>query len=209
MASFLDAVVSFPTALFTTFLGVVLFYWLLALLGVVDLESLDLEPGAAAEADGYELSTVASYVVAFGLHGVPFSVAVSLVILVSWTLSCLGAMWVLPLVPGLLANYGAGAVLALASLSLAVTLSARMIRPVRGLFVTHVAINNASLVGRTCKVLTQTVDEQVGRAEVAQHGASINIRIWMPVPNTLSRGSSARIVGYDEKTARYKVAAEP
>lgn len=207
MASFLDAVVAFPTALFTTFLGVVLFYWLLALLGAVDLESLD--PGSAADADGYELSTVASYVVAFGLHGVPLSIAVSLVVLVSWTLSCLGAMWVLPLVPGTLANYGAGAVLALASLSLAVTLSARMIRPLRGLFVTHAAIHNASLVGSTCKVLTQTVDEHVGRGEVAQHGASINIRIWTPIPNALARGSSARIVAYDEKTARYKVMAEP
>ena len=209
MVSFLDAVVAFPTALFTTLLGVVLFYWLLALLGVVDLESLDLEPGPVAEADAYEVSTVAGYVVAFGLNGVPFSIAISLVILVSWTLSCLGAMWLLPLVPGEWANYGAGAVLALASLSLAVTVSARMIRPLRGLFVTHAAIHNASLVGQTCKVLTQTVDEQVGRAEVAQHGVSLNIRIWTPVPNALARGSNARIVAYDEKTARYKVAAEP
>ena len=209
MVSFLDAVVAFPTAIFTTFLGVVLFYWLLALLGVVDFESLDLEPGSAADVDGFEISSVASYVVAFGLHGVPFSIAVSLVILVSWTLSCLGAMWVLPWLAGAGASYGAGAVLALASLSLAVTVSARMIRPLRGLFVTHSAINNASLVGHTCKVLTQSVDEQVGRAEVAQHGASINIRIWTPVPNALARGSSARIVAYDEKTARYKVVAEP
>lgn len=209
MVSFLDAVVSFPTALFTTFLGVVLFYWLLALLGVVDFESLDLEPGSAAEVDGFEISTVASYVVAFGLHGVPFSIAVSLVILVSWTLSCLAAMWVLPMVPGDAAHYAAGGVLFLASLSLAVTISARMIRPLRGLFITHSAINNASLVGKTCKVLTQTVDEKIGRAEVAQHGASINIRVWTPVPNALARGSSARIVAYDEKTARYKVMAEP
>jgi hypothetical protein len=48
MVSFLDAVVAFPTAIFTTLLGVVAFYWLLALLGLVDFDSgeadLDVDP---------------------------------------------------------------------------------------------------------------------------------------------------------------------
>ena len=48
MVSFLDAVVAFPTAIFTTLLGVVAFYWVLALLGLVDFDSgeadLDVDP---------------------------------------------------------------------------------------------------------------------------------------------------------------------
>lgn len=203
MGSFLDAVTAFPTAVFTTLLVVVLFYWLLALLGAVDFES----GGVDATADP-DLGTLAGYVVAFGLHGVPFSIVISLLVLVSWTLSCLGGMWLLPLLPDTALAYAGGAVLALASASLSVPVAARLVRPMRGLFVTHTAIHNASLVGQSCKVLTQTVDEKLGRAEVAQRGSNLNIRVWAPTPNTLTRGATARIVAYEDKSARYRIEAE-
>jgi hypothetical protein len=129
---------------------------------------------------------------------------VSLLVLVAWTLSCLGGMWLLPLLPGI-ATLPAGAILGLASLSLAVPLTRAATRPMRGLFVTHSALHNASLVGETCKVLTGAVDERVGRAEVAQRGTNLNIRVWAPAPNALHRGSLARIVSYDDATSRYRI----
>ena len=205
MGSFLDAVTAFPTAIFTTLLGVVLFYWLLAMVGVVDFESGGVDADAGHDATGHDLGALAGYVVAFGLQGVPFSIVVSLLVLVSWTLSCLGGMWLLPLLPGSGPSWTAGALLALASVSLAVPVASRLIRPLRGLFVTHAAIHNASLVGQSCKVLTQTVDEKSGRAEVAQRGANLNIRVWARTPNALARGTTARIVAYEEKAARYLI----
>lgn len=208
MVSFLDAVVAFPTAIFTTLLGVVVFYWVLALLGLVDFDSgeadLDVDP-AMTDPD---LGSLAGIIVAFGLHGVPITIVVSLLVLQSWTLSCLGAMWLLALLPGTVPVYVGGTLLALASVSLAVPITARMLRPLRGLFVTHSAISNASLVGQRCKVLTQTVDERNGRAEVPQRGANINIRVWAHTPNPLARGSTARITAYEEKTARYRIEAD-
>lgn len=208
MGSFLDAATAFPTAIFTTLLGVVLFYWLLALVGIVDFESGDIDSDPGDDLSGHDLGALAGYIVAFGLHGVPLSIVISLLVLVSWTLSCLGGMWLLPWLPGAALAYPAGAVLALASVSLAVPIAARLIRPLRCLFVTHAAISNASLVGEVCKVLTQSVDEKSGRAEVAQRGASINIRVWANTPNPLVRGASARIVAYEDKTARYRIEAE-
>ena len=207
MGRFLDAVSAFPTAIFTTLLGVVLFYWLLALLGLVDFESGDLGLEAGDDVTGQDLGALAGVIVAFGLQGVPLSISVSLLVLVSWTLSCLGGMWLLPLLPGAALAYPAGALLALSSVSLSVPIAARLVQPLRGLFVTHAAISNASLVGQVCKVLTQSVDEKSGRAEVAQRGASINIRVWAATPNPLVRGASARIVAYEDKTARYRIEA--
>jgi hypothetical protein len=208
MGSFLDATIAFPTAVFTTLLGVVLFYWLLAVLGIVDFESggIHLDPGH--DGGGHDLGALAGYIVAFGLHGVPFSIVLSLLVLVSWTLSCLGGMWLLPLLPGTVPAWQAGTLLALASVSVAVPVASRLVRPLRGLFVTHAAIHNASLVGQSCKVLTQTVDENAGRAEVAQRGANLNIRVWARTPNALVRGASARIVAYEEENARYRIEAE-
>jgi hypothetical protein len=210
---FLDTAASFPTAVFTTLLVVALFYWLLALIGAVDfeagghhahLESGDDVHGGHAEGDA-DVGALATYVVAWGLHGVPTSIAVSLLVLIAWVLSCLGGMWVLPMLPAGAPAHVGGVLLALASISIAVPLTSRLIRPLRGLFVTHTALHNASLVGQPCKVLTQVVDERAGRAEVAQRGANLNIRVWARTPNQLKRGATARIVAYQDNPARYLI----
>ena len=93
--------------------------------------------------------------------------------------------------------------------ALSLVITARIVRPLRGLFVHHTAQSNASLVGQTCKVLTGVVDERQGRAEVAQRGASINVRVWSPSPNTLKRGDTALITEYDAGTHRYLVMPMP
>jgi hypothetical protein len=151
---------------------------------------------------------VASYVVTFGLDGVPFSIAISLVVLYGWVGSCLAGMWLQPLVPAGLLGWLAGTAVFGAASALAIVLSARTIRPLRKLFVTHAAISNAALVGQLCRVVTGSVDQRVGRAEVAQRGASINIRVWAKVPNALTRGSPARIVDYDAERSRYLIVPE-
>lgn len=209
MGNFIDAAVGYPTAIYTALLGSVLVYWVLAIIGLVDFEAngLDVEI-QQADGDAGDIGTLASYVVAMGLNGVPFSIVVSLIVLVSWTISCLAGMWLLPMVPTLLLSAVAGTAVLLASFALSILVTARLVRPMRALFVTHAAQANASLVGQPCKVLTGKVDEHVGRAEVQQRGAGINIRVWAHTPNTLVRGSSARITDYDAGSGRYLIEAE-
>lgn len=211
MGDFMGAVTGYPTAIYTVLLGVVVIYWVLAMLGMVDIEhsGLDVDVGVHTHADGdtSDIGQLASYVVAFGLNGVPFSVAVSLLVLVSWTVCCLGGEWLLPLVPTLPLQLLAGTVLLVASAVIAIPITAVAIRPLRGLFVSHTAVSNAALVGQLCRVVTGVVNEKDGRAEVARRGASLNIRVWATTPNTLKRGSQALIVEYDEVAGRYLIAA--
>jgi len=210
-ASLLTAATAFPTAIYTVLLGVVLVYWLLAIIGMVDFESsgidLDIETHADASVD--DMGTIASYVVAFGLHGVPFSIVVSLLVLVGWTLSFLAGVTLLAWVPTDILKWLVGLVVLMVAFALSIVITARLVRPLRGLFVHHNAQSNASLVGQTCRVLTGTVDERQGRAEVAQRGASINIRVWSPSPNSLKRGDTALITEYDAGTHRYLVMPLP
>lgn len=218
MTSFYDAAIAFPTAIYTTLLGVVVVYWLLALVGIVDFESTNLDvhhelhvdAHAELHADAHtdELSDLASYLVALGLNGVPFSVVFTLLTVFAWTTTCLAAMWLLPLVPTTLLRTVAGLGVLLGGFALALPLTARSIRPLRGLFVTHTAMSNASLVGQSCVVLTSSVDEKFGRAEVATRGTSINIRVWAATPNTLGKGSAARILEHDAAGERYLIVAE-
>ncbi|MCD6060311.1 MAG: ubiquinone biosynthesis protein [Moraxellaceae bacterium] len=212
MAGLFDTLVSYPTAIWTALLGVVLIYWVLAIIGIVDFESsgidVDLDTDTDLHADGADLGAIASYVVAFGLNGVPFSIVVSLIVLIGWFLTGMFSIYVLAWVPTafLKAIVGTGAFIA--SFMLAIPFTARIVRPMRGLFVTHVARSNHSLIGQTCKVLTLEVTEKFGRAEVAERGAGLNIRIWAKSPNTLTKGSLARIVEYDEAGTRYLVEPE-
>lgn len=200
---FIDAALSYPTGLLSALLAVVLVYWLLALVGLADFETDGLE--WQADVDAGELSGAAALLVGLGLGGVPFSIAASLVVLLAWTFSCLAAMWVLPTEPGLLMQIAAGTGVLLLALAWGVLLTSRLIRPLRPLFKTHVAVANRDLVGQACTVLTGSVDEKLGQAEIQQAGASLNVRVWAPSPNAFKRGSTARIADYDDARGRYRI----
>lgn len=212
MAALFTTLGSYPTAIFTSLLGVVLIYWLLAIIGLVDFEhsgfDIHVDTDTDLHADGTDLGSIASYVVAFGLDGVPFSIVVSLIVLVSWFLTAMFALHVLPWIPAAPLRFIAGTGALVGAFVVAVPVTARLVRPMRRLFVTHTARSNHSLVGQNCKVLTLEVNEKFGRAEVSDRGAGLNIRIWAASPNSLTRGSQARIVEYDEAAGRYLVEPE-
>lgn len=203
----LATLVGFPTGVYTVLLGVVLVYWVLALLGMVDFESsgIDVDIDTHADASPEDLGTLASYVVAFGLNGVPFSIAVSLLVLVGWFITALASVWLLPWVPTAPLRWLAGAGVLAVAAALSIVVTARLVRPMRGLFVTHTATHNAALVGQVCRILTGVVDERQGRAEVAQRGLGLNIRVWAPSPNQFQRGDRALLTDYDSATQRYRI----
>lgn len=205
MSEFLSVVLGFPTMLFSIGLAVVLFYWLMAIAGLVDFgeSTIDLDIGSAGEGAG--LGLIASYVVAFGLSGVPFSIVVTLLVTVAWTLSTLADIWLLSWLPGLALQILAGLLVLVLSMALSIIITARLVRPLRGLFATQYGQNSADLVGQRCRILTGQVDERLGRAEVSQRGASLDIRVWSPSPNPLRRGSQALILEYDAVAHRYLV----
>lgn len=213
---FFEAILSYPTIVYTALLGVGLVYWLLAIVGLVDFESggpdldIDLEPGTSVtDIDVDEpanISTLAGYLVALGLGGVPFSVVISLLALFAWVISSIAAIWVLAFFPdGLLRFVVASAVL-VGALALAIPAAATCVRPMRRLFVTHNAISNVSLIGQECVVLTGSVDEKFGRAEVAARGAGYHIHVIADTPNNLKRGDTALIMEYDEAAGIYRIA---
>ena len=205
MVEFWQAVLSYPTAVYSALLVVVLAYWLLAIAGVVDFDHGHLDVHPHLDGDVGDIGVLASYLVTLGLSGVPLSIAVSLVVLCAWTICALAAIWILPLVPTELLTFVAGSGVLVGAFGLALPCAALAIRPLRKLFVTHNAISNAALVGQSCRIVTRSVDERFGRAEVATAGASVNIRVWAASPNKLGRGVPARIVEYDEARARFRV----
>lgn len=207
MREFLSVVFGFPTFLYSLGLAVVLVYWIAAIIGLVDFgeSSIDLDIAEHADVSVDDLGTIAGYVVAFGLSGVPFSIVVTLLVVIGWTLSTLAGIWLLAWVPTLPLQILAGLVVLAACFALSIVIAARIVRPLRGAFVTQYARHNDDLIGQTCTITTGHVDEKQGYAQVAQRGAGILIQVWSPSPNTLQRGSTALIVEYDASARRYLV----
>lgn len=209
MSEFIAFVFGFPTIVYSVMLAVVLVYWLAALVGIVDFGESDIDIDIAEHADVSvdDLGTIASYVVAFGLSGIPFSIVVTLLVIIGWTLSTLAGIWVLQWVPTWPLQIAAGLFALAACFALSIVLTARIVRPLRGVFVTQYAKHNSDLIGQTCIVTTGTVDEKQGYAEVKQRGAGILIQVWAPSPNPLQRGSQALVLEYDAAARRYLIQA--
>ncbi|MES3021919.1 MAG: ubiquinone biosynthesis protein [Pseudomonadota bacterium] len=204
---------SFPSAVPTVLLAVLLIYWLLSIIGIVDMGDaldidLDVDVGHAGH-DTPDLQSLAGYVVALGLGGVPLSVAASVLVFFTWLFTALLHQYLVAWLPTEIVRVAAGVGVLLLSAALSIPISARVLKPMRGLFVKHAARSNESLVGLDCKIVTQKVDHTFGRAEVDSHGASINIRVWAEAPNTLAKNSKAIIVAYDAATQQYEVQAVP
>ena len=207
MGEFISVVFGFPTLLYSVLLAVVLVYWLAAIVGLVDFGESDIDVDIVEHADVSvdDLGTIASYVVAFGLSGVPFSIVVTLLVVIGWTLSTLASIWFLGWVPTLPLQIIAGLAVLAICFALSIVLTARIVRPLRGAFVTQYARHNSDLVGQACTITTGSVDDQQGYAEVAQRGAGILIQVRASTPNQLRRGSRALILAYDAAARRYLV----
>ena len=94
MDDFLRTALSFPTVVFTTALGVVLVYWVVVVLGAIDIDvfgvdvDLELEGDVGAEGldgdlDAEGASGLASLLAALRLKHAPLTVTLSVIILVS------------------------------------------------------------------------------------------------------------------------------
>ena len=208
---FFDLILSFPTVVFTILLGVALVYWVISILGLTGLESgdadldVDIEPGADVGDASPSMGTLAGSLVALGLDGVPFSVVFSLLMLFSWVISGTAAPWALSYFPNGTSHYIVGAAVLVGAFVCSLLPTVICVRPLRRLFVTHKAISNASLVGQECVILTGSVDEKFGRAEVLARGAGYHIPVVASTPNRLKRGDTALILEYDKVSGIFHI----
>lgn len=207
---------TFPTAIPTTFLIVLLVYWLMSIIGLIDMgDNLEIHHGEHgghadhADSDSADVHTLAGYLVAMGLGGVPLSIVASLLVFFTWLFTALLHQYGLAIVPGDALKTGLGVGVLMLAAGLSIPVSVQLVRPLRKLFVKHHARANSSLVGLSCKVLTQNVDEKFGRAEVKDTGVGLNIRVWASTPNNLAKNTDAIILSYDEKNNQYEIAELP
>lgn len=185
MAEFIGTAFGYPTAFLSVLLVVVVLYWLLAAVGVLD--------GDGAEVGGFE-GTLAG----LGLDGVPATVVLSLLTAFSW-FACLGGSVLLngfdlssPVTIAL------GLVVLLVALVVGVLLTRLLTWPLRKLFPNPPQASRNDFIGRPCVIRTGTVTQTFGQAEVtASDGSSAVVQVRQPGQDPLVAGSTALIFDYD------------
>ncbi|WP_436492722.1 hypothetical protein [Actinokineospora sp. HUAS TT18] len=178
MGEFVATTLRFPVVLFTFLLAAVILYWIVVALGVSEMDVVDTD--------------------AFGLGGVPLTIAVSLLVLVAWFAALVGTVF--------LVDAGLGGPLTTA-LSFGVLLGALLVgllvtrlamAPLHRMFPEHAGASRADFLGRTCVVRTGQVDETFGQAEVtAADGSSAVIQVRKAGDDALGAGDTAVIYDYD------------
>jgi hypothetical protein len=193
MSDFIEAALGLPAIVFSFLLVVVVGYWVLVLLGGVEVDALDADVDAGGGFDG-----LAGFVAGIGLGGVPVGVVLSLLIAMAWFVSLVGTV----LLDG--ADLAAPVLIVLAIAVLAVALvcawlgTALLVLPLRRLFPDERAPSRADFVGSVCVVRTGQVGPDFGQAEVtAPDGSSAIIQVRQTGSDALGAGSTALIFDYD------------
>lgn len=192
MDDFIDAALAFPAAPFGFLLIVVVLYWLLVLLGTMEI---DLFGGDVdADVDGGDGD---GFLDGIGLGGVPVTVTASVLIVLAWFVSLVGTLVIGTLdLGGLSVVLGIGVVLVALFVGL---LGARAVAvPLRKLYVTGVEPSRNDFVGRECVIRTGEVTADFGQAEVtALDGSSAVVQVRQTGEHELSSGGRALIFDYD------------
>jgi len=179
MGQFVDAALSFPAVVLTFLLAAVALYWLLVLIGTLDVEIGDLDLG-----DG------------LGLGGVPVTVTASVLIVVAWFVSLVGTVVTDGLPTVLDTILGIGVLLVAVTAGL---LAARLVAtPLRAVYLVGGGASRNDFVGRECVIRTGRVTGDFGQAEVtAADGSSAIIQVRQTGEHALTNGGRALIFDYD------------
>jgi hypothetical protein len=200
MGEFIAAAFAFPAVLFTFALLVVVGYWIVVLLGSVEVDALDADTGVG---DGIGAGGFTGFLTGLGLGGVPVTVALSLLIVLAWFMSLAGSVLLdRSGLPGPVA--GALGSLVLAGALVCAWLGTRLlVLPLRRLLRPSAEPSRRDFVGRACVIRTGRVGPDFGQAEVtADDGSSALVQVRQSADDArgagraLTAGSTALIFDY-------------
>ena len=204
MDIFLQTALSFPTALFSFLLCVAVFYWLVVVLGGVDIDLLD----ADGVSKGGQTEGLAGLLSKLKLEGVPVTLVLTLLFFFAWFFSYFAELWLLRHLPLGLLRYPLGLVVAFAVLLPAALVSSVLCRPLRPLFHKMEATSSKSVLGQTAVVRSAKVTPSHGEALLEDGGAGLILRVRADEVCGFKRGDRVVLLEYLKAEHAYRVITE-
>lgn len=210
MDPFYQNIASFPTVVFTFPLIVCLLYWLVAVLGLVDLDVLDLDVPEGDLDGGSDTgaNALAGLLLKLGLTGVPLTIVISFLSLFGWLISYFLVHFGFQWIPGGILQYLAGIPVVIASLYIAVLITAQVIKPLRPFFANMYQETVKHVLGQTAIVRSSRVDAGFGEVLLADGGAGLIFKARTTGDETFAKGDRVVLLEYLEAVNAYRVISE-
>ncbi|MAM87350.1 MAG: DUF1449 domain-containing protein [unclassified Hahellaceae] len=215
MDPFYQNIASFPTVIFTFVLAVLALYWLVAVLGIVDIKLLHID---LTQADGTFDSgmdsgqsgpnALAGLMLRYGLVGVPVTVILSFVALFGWLISYYTVHLIFPFVPDGVLRYLVGIPILSVSLYCAVLCTAVVIKPLRRFFQQTDQQTIKRVLGQVAIVRTKHVNAGFGEAMLNDGGAGLILKVRATGGQVFARGDRVVLLDYSAEENAYRVVSE-
>ncbi len=216
MDPFYQNIASFPTAVFTFILALCVLYWLLAVIGIVDIDVFDIDgleiDGTQADfGSGSEASTanaLAGVMLKFGLHGVPVTIIISFLSLFGWLISYYSVHFLAAMIPQGMFRYLFGLLILIGAFWVAVLISAMIIKLLRPLFQKVEQQTIKRVLGQVAVVRTSKVTNSFGEAILNDGGADLILKVRASDDQTFARGDKVVLLEYLQADNVYRVISE-
>ncbi len=215
MDPFYQNISSFPTVIFTFILAICVLYWLVAVLGFIDIDILDFDlPEADANLPSNQgtpfssADTLAGLMLKFGLNDVPVTVIVSFIGLFGWLISYFSVHFLFTGVPDGVFHYLAGCVVIAVTLYASAWITAIVISPLRPLFKKAGQQTHTEILGQVAIVRTSRVDHNFGEATLDDGGAGLILKVRSLDDTVFKRGDRVVLLEYRQKEYTYQVISE-
>jgi len=204
---------SFPTVFFTFFLLIFVLYWIIAVLGWVGIDVLDVDlPDADGDisqpTDSASPNVLAGLLMQFGLHGVPVTVIFSFIALFGWLISYYTVHFFFDLVPFGVFRFLFGLLLIGGALYTATLLTAILIKPLRRFFLKAQQKTEKKVVGQTAVVRTSKVTSNFGEAVLDDGGAGLILKVRSKGDTQFKQGDRVVLLEYLKTENVYHVMSE-
>ena len=198
MSTFLQYALGFPTFIFGALLVFMLLYWVIAFMGLVDVDSIDhwvlFDGSDHAHGVEHSASALAGLLLKVGLGGIPLTVILTVLFLLSWLASYVMSHFV-PAVQGwTLVNIATGSAVAAAAVVTGFFATVLVLRPLRGI-VNKIAPAEEPkvLLGRVGLVRSAVVNASQGYGSVDDGGGGLNLQMRSP-ERELTRGTEIVLI---------------
>jgi hypothetical protein len=189
-----------PTAL----LAFVLLYWLVVLVGLIDLDFINIEVETDGEPDVSGTEAIVwlnSALAFFNLGQVPFMLFLSFLVLPFWAIALLANYYL-----GTGGNF-LGFLLLLPALIAALFISKILTTPFVKLFciLEKEHDSNAVVIGQVCTITLPASPTELGQATVKTEGSPLLLNVKTTGSANIRKGETALVIDYDEKSKYYLI----
>lgn len=206
--TFINNISAYPTVFFTALVLFVTLYWLVALLGFVDMDVVDVgDISDIGDAGNASVGLLSGILLKFGLYGVPLVVILTGIALIGWVLSYFYSSFLQAQFGHGVLHYAFGTGALMLVLVVSMWLTGLMLSPIRRHIANIPKRHAQSFLGQTAVVRTLTVNDRHGEAMLEDGGAGLifKVRQLTGDDSVIVQGDNVRLVAYDQQQNVYQI----